>query len=90
MRNEYIALSTAHEDGVKQGIVQGIEQGIVQGIEQGIVQGIEQGIVQGEIKTVQRLLKAGQTKEFILDTLGIPPEVYEKAILPEEKKYDES
>ncbi len=78
LRNEYIALSTAHEDGVKQGIEQGIEQGIVQ------------GIVQGEIKTVQRLLKAGQTKEFILDTLGIPPEVYEKAILPEEKKYDES
>ncbi len=56
------ALQEMYDDGVKEGIEKGIEKGIEQGRELGRI-----AVREEKISKIRNMLKAGSTKEFILD-----------------------
>lgn len=53
----------AIERGIKKGIEKGIEQGIQTGIKTGIEQGLQTGIKKERLNAIERMIKAGATKE---------------------------
>ena len=54
------------EQGMERGIEQGMERGIEQGMERGIEQGMERGIEQERLNAIERMIRAGATKEQII------------------------
>ena len=59
-------IERAASKAIKEGMAKGIEQGIEQGIKQGIEQGIKQGIETERTDAIERMLKAGATKQQIV------------------------
>lgn len=78
LESEYGMIMTTELEGrmqtmcnLSQGIAEinfekGINQGIEQGIEQGIQQGIQQGVEKERLNAIERMLKAGATKDQIV------------------------
>ena len=66
------------EEGIEKGIKKGIKKGIEQGIEKGIEQGIEKGIEKERANAIERMMKAGATKEQIV-SYGYTQEEYAQA-----------
>lgn len=54
------------EKGMEKGMEKGIEKGIERGMERGIEKGMERGIEKERLNAIERMIRAGATKEQII------------------------
>ena len=77
-------ISTAKEEGIKEGIKKGVEKGIKEGIKKGKEEGMKAGIKEGEIKSkiedVIAFAKTGMSLKLICQTLNVDENIKKQAI----------
>jgi len=71
LRDEEMAILTAHKRGIDKGRAEGIAEGRAEGIAEGRAEGRAEGMAEGLVKALSRLIDAGMSEEQAKKLLGL-------------------
>ena len=71
LRDEEMAIFTAHKRGIDKGRAEGIAEGRAEGIAKGRAEGRAEGMAEGLAKALSRLIDAGMSEEQAKKLLGL-------------------